>query len=103
MAQQVTRERLNRRSGLYLRSFKSRVDPGKGKDVARIVTENTAPYAGIIEKGSRPHVMPQKATVYVFQADSGVTVFTHGPIDHPGTEPQRVIEVALKRVARGGV
>ena len=104
MGRQVARERVQRRTGLYDSSFRSHVERGRGdREVARIVLENDAPYAGIIEQGSRPHVMPKKATVYVFEADSGVTVFTHGPINHPGTEPQRVIETALKRVARGGI
>lgn len=102
-ARQVGRERLTRRTGRYDRSFKSHISVGHGNEVARVVTANDAPYAGFIEKGTRPHVMPRKATVYVFQADDGTTVFTHGPINHPGTEPQRVIEVALKRVARGQV
>lgn len=101
--QRVARERLTMRTNRYVNSFKSRVERGRGdNEAARIVLENTAPYAGVIEKGSRPHVMPKKATVYVFEADSGETVFTHGPINHPGTDPQRIIEVALRRVAAGG-
>jgi hypothetical protein len=100
---QVAGERVQRRTGRYVAGFKSHVEGGRGNAIARVVLENTAPHAPIIEKGSRPHTMPRKATVYVFEADSGVTVFTHGPINHPGTQPQRVIEVALKRVARGGI
>jgi hypothetical protein len=101
--QQVAKERLTMRTRRYVNSFRARVDPPRGdREVARIQLENTAPYAGIIEQGSRPHVMPAKATLYVFDADDGTTVFTHGPIHHPGTQPERVIEVALKRVARGG-
>lgn len=100
---QVAGERLQRRTGRYEQSFRSHVAAGHGsREIARIVLENDAPYAGIIEQGSRPHVMPKKATVYVFDADDGTTVFTHGPIKHPGTQPERIIEVALKRVARGG-
>lgn len=103
-AQRVASERVSRQTGLYQRSFKSSVEPGRGNQTARIVTENSAPYAGYIEAGTRPHVMPRKtAGVYVFQADHGGTVFTRGPIKHPGTEAQRVIEVALKRVANGGL
>lgn len=102
-ARQVAHERLTRRTGTYEQSFKSHVEPGVGNAVARIVTENDAPYAGFIEKGTRPHTMPKKATgVYVFDADDGTTVFTRGPIKHPGTQAERVIEVALKRVSRGG-
>lgn len=99
---QVARERLQRRTGRYEAGFKSHVAAGRGNEVARIVLENDAPHAGFIEKGTRPHTMPKKATVYVFDADDGTTVFTHGPIKHPGTQAERVIEVALKRVARGG-
>ena len=100
---QVARERLTMRTHRYVNSFKASVERGRGNDeVARIQLENDAPHAGFIEQGTRPHVMPKKETVYVFEADSGVTVFTHGPIHHPGTAPERVIEVALKRVARGG-
>lgn len=101
-AREVAHERLQQRTGRYVRSFRSHVATGHGNEVARIVCENDAPYAGYIERGTRPHVMPRKATVYVFDADDGTTVFTHGPIHHPGTQPERVIEVALKRVARGG-
>lgn len=101
--QRVARERLTMRTRRYVNSFRAHVERGRSDDeAARIVLENTAPYAGIIEQGSRPHVMPKKATVYVFEADSGETVFTHGPINHPGTQPERVIEVALRRVAAGG-
>lgn len=101
---QVARERLNRRTGDYEQSFKSHVAAGHGNEVARIVLENDAPHAGYIEKGTRPHVMPAKTVgVYVFEADNGETVFTRGPIHHPGTQAERVIEVALKRLARGGV
>lgn len=103
VGQQVAKERLTMRTRRYVNSFRASVDGGHGGDeIARIRLENTAPHAGIIEAGSRPHVMPKKAGVYVFEADNGETVFTHGPIHHPGTQPQRVIEVALKRVARGG-
>lgn len=101
---QVARERLQRWTGRYESGFKSHVANGHGgNEIARIVLENDAPYAGFIEKGTRPHTMPKKATgVYVFDADDGTTVFTRGPIKHPGTQAERVIEVALKRVARGG-
>lgn len=102
-AQQVARERVSRQTGLYLRSFKSSVEPGRAGETARIVCENTAPYAGIIESGSRPHVIsPKRATVLVFRSDAGETVFARR-VNHPGTEPQRVIETALKRVAGGGL
>lgn len=101
--QQVARERLTMRTNRYVNSFKGSVEKGRGgSEVARIQLANDAPHAGFIEAGTRPHVMPKKATVYVFDADDGTTVFTHGPISHPGTQPERVIEVALKRVARGG-
>lgn len=100
-AQQVAQERVSRQSGLYFRSFKSHVEHGVGNGVARIVTENDAPYAGYIESGTRPFVMPKKATVYAWESDSGEMVFTHGPIKQPAREPQRVIETALKRLARG--
>lgn len=102
-ARAVANERLQRRTGMYESGFKSRVDvTNVGNALARIVTENDAPYAGIIEQGSRPHVMPKKSVgVYVFEVGAE-TVFTRGPINHPGTQPQRIIEVALKRVARGG-
>lgn len=99
---QVAQERLQRRTGQYENGFSARVERGHGNELARIVLDNDAPYAGCIERGTRPHVMPKKATVYVFDADNGTTVFTHGPIKHPGTQAERVIEVALKRVARGG-
>lgn len=101
--QAVARERLTMRTRRYVNSFNAHVEAGRGNDIARIVLENDAPYAGVIEDGSRPHVMPKKSVgVYVFDADNGDTVFTKGPIHHPGTRPERVIEVALKRVARGG-
>lgn len=90
------------RTNRYANAFRAAVEHGTGNSVARIVLENTAPYAGFIEAGTKPHVMPAKASVYVFDADDGTTVFTHGPIHHPGTQPERVIEVALKRLAAGG-
>lgn len=102
LGKRVAQERLTMRTRRYLNGFKSRVEHGTGHAIARIVLENDAPYAGIIEQGSKPHTMPAKASVYVFDADDGTTVFTHGPIKHPGTQPERVIEVALKRLAAGG-
>lgn len=103
-ARQVAQERLQKRTGLYDKSFRSHITTGHGpNEIVRVVLENDAPHAAIIERGSRPHVMPRKATVYAWEADSGEMVFTHGPIKHPGTQPERVIETALKRVARGGL
>lgn len=104
MGRQVARERLQRRTGRYESSFRSSVEPGRGGDeIARIVLENDAPHAKYIEHGTRPHVMPKKATLYVWEGDHDQVIANYGPIKHPGTDPERVIEVALGRVARGGI
>lgn len=97
-AQQISRERLNRRSGLYERSF-STTTLRAGRDLRTRVT-NTAPYATILERGSRSHViLPRKpGGVLVFKVGAQ-TVFAR-KVNHPGTSAYRVLESALRRGLR---
>lgn len=101
-AKQVASERTERHTGRYEGGFRSRVERASAPAVARIVTENTAPYADIIEEGSRPHIIrPRRAGgVLRFKVRGGV-VFARRAF-HPGTKPRHVIATALRRVARGG-
>jgi hypothetical protein len=94
-AQRLAASKLKRGTGRYQGSFRSRtISSSKGP---RVRVENTAPYAGIIEKGSRPHIiLPRRGRVLRFDA-GGTTVFTRR-VDHPGTRPYRILETALRRV-----
>lgn len=101
-AKQVADERLTRRTGLYASSF-STTTRREGRDLRTRVT-NTAPYAVILERGSRAHVIrPRRfGGVLVFQS-GGSTVFAQS-VNHPGTKGQRVLETALRRgLRRAGV
>lgn len=100
-AQAVAGERTTKRTGKYAAGFRSRVATAAPPAVARIVTENAVPYAGYIEAGTRPHPIDGHGKMLRFPGRGGVIVFRRH-VFHPGTTPRRVIEVALKRVARGG-
>lgn len=99
-AQSVAGERTTKRTGKYSAGFRSRVESAAAPAVARIVTENIVPYAGFIEAGTRPHVIVAHGKALRFVV--GGQLLFRKRVFHPGTSPQRVIEVAMKRVARGG-
>lgn len=94
-AQRLAGSKLKRHTGRYQGGFRSRtISSSKGP---RVRVENSAPYAGIIEKGSRPHIiLPRRGRVLRFDVD-GKTVFARR-VDHPGTRAYRILETALRRV-----
>lgn len=92
---------MRRRTGRYIGNFETTITPVRSKTVlARLRLFNTLAYAGIIEGGSRPHVIrPRRARVLAFSVD-GERVFTT-VVHHPGTRAQHVVRDALLDVARG--
>lgn len=102
----VAGQRLQRGPGPkhYADSFHSDVARGRGGELRFRVTNDRKTrdgrdLAAIIEHGSRPHIIRPKKVggVLVFVARDGNTVFTR-LVNHPGTKPYRVMEVALRRV-----
>lgn len=96
------------RSGKYARGFKVEVVPDGTSFYFLVVNRvrgsnprRKYSYAGVIEKGSQPHLIRprRKDRWLVFQMPNGRTVRTK-LVRHPGTQPQNVLRDALLRVSR---
>lgn len=105
-AQSLARQRLSPRQGprelggrkRYRDSF--RTTTLHGADGPRAVITNSAPHATFIENGTRPHeIRPRHARVLVFvvpgSTSAGSVVFTKR-VQHPGTQPYRIMADALR-------
>jgi hypothetical protein len=95
------------RTGRYKRSIGSKVEPP-----TRLRVTADAPYAAILEKGSRRHpITPKRARALRFEVSEGATtkvVFAQR-VDHPGTKPYNILRdgtrkagLQLNRLARRG-
>ena len=97
-AQAVARERVNSRSGAYLRGFSSTTKIGPNGP--RTTIRNSAPHALILEKGSRAHeIVPRRPGGLLRFEIGGRTVYARR-VQHPGTKPQRIMDTALRRTIR---
>lgn len=85
------------------------VDTGELQDSGELVVEEapgevtfryTADHAIPVEAGTEPHVItPDEADALVFKGDDGEPVFADG-VDHPGTEPQPLMQPGFEAMAR---
>ncbi|MEM2257823.1 MAG: HK97 gp10 family phage protein [Candidatus Caldarchaeum sp.] len=67
-------------------------------DVRRVVAEASAPYAGFVEFGTRPHIIrPRVKRVLRFEVDGRIVYATM--VRHPGTSPQPYWRPAFNYVA----
>ncbi len=89
----------------YADSFRSEVQKGGLRGELRLRVWNDRPkvnghdVAAGIEAGTPAHIIRPKKVggVLVFKAKTGETVFTN-LVNHPGTQPYRIMETALRRV-----
>jgi hypothetical protein len=96
-SREVARERVQSRTGEYIRGFRSTYVPDSNG--GRVRTTNTARQAKILEKGSQPHVIrPRVAQVLRFEV-AGVIVFTRR-VQHPGTRPYNILRDGVRRAGR---
>lgn len=97
----LTAARLQRHTGVYASSFRTTTLTVGGELRTRIT--NAAPYATYIEGGTRPHIIvPVRARMLVFRNQQGTLVFAK-KVNHPGTQPYRILTDALRigvRLAR---
>ena len=108
-ARRIATERGLVRTERYVRGFKVEVtpDPQSGfyfTVVNRVTGQKprrAGSYAGVIEFGSRPHVIrPRRPNGWlIFRMPDGRTIKTK-LVNHPGTPPQHVLRDALDRVSR---
>lgn len=85
-------------SGNLQKKTKARVVRTSGGRILRIV--NTAPYAGAIDGGARPHlIVPRKAKLLRFIGRDGRTVFTKR-VNHPGNRPYKFLYFATDAADR---
>jgi hypothetical protein len=82
-------------TGLYKRSFTTERTRIRGK--AAVQVRNTAPYAAIIEHGSRPHVIEPKDAKALFWPGARHPVTR---VNHPGTPAMHVLRTALRAAGR---
>lgn len=85
----------HRRTGRYGSSFSSRSSQtGRGP---RVTVRNDAPYALILERGSRPHLIVPRRPGYPLRFSiAGRQVFAMR-VRHPGTRPYYIMDTALRR------
>lgn len=82
-------------TGLYKRSFVTERTRIRGK--AAVQVTNTAPYAAIIEHGSRPHIIEPRDAKALFWPGARHPV---ARVNHPGTPAMHVLRNALKAAGR---
>lgn len=93
-ARNLADQRLTQHTGRYRRSIKARVVAP-----TRVELEADVPYALVIEKGSRRHlIVPRRARVLAFEVN-GRMVFAMR-VHHPGTKAQNILRDAVKEAGR---
>lgn len=88
----VARERVNRRTGAYLKGIHAKVNPA---DVLTITA--SAPHSQILEGGSPPHVI-RGNPVLVFDWKGQTRFVTF--VNHPGTKPYNILRDGVRRAGR---
>lgn len=94
----VADERVNRRTGEYIRGIHSTMVAGsRGNHHVRTIA--SAPHSLILEKGSRPHIIvPRRASVLRFEV-GGRVVFAKR-VHHPGTQAYHILLTGSRRAGR---
>lgn len=94
----VADERVNRRTGRYIRGIHSKMVAGsQGNHHVRVIA--SAPHSRILEKGSKPHVIvPRRASVLRFEVGGRVVFATR--VNHPGTQPYRILQTGARRAGK---
>lgn len=108
-AQALAAARLHRRTGRYAGGFKVKVDrgaPGEGfkftisNNVTGLNPRRPYSYAGVIEHGSRPHVIrPRDPNGFLMFTINGKKIVTR-EVHHPGTRPRHILRDAELLVRR---
>jgi hypothetical protein len=95
----TAKERVKTHTGRYLRSIHSTL-----RDPTRLRVEARAPYAMVLERGSRPHVIrARRASVLAFYWDRGPRgpgMYFYPRVHHPGTRPYNILRDGVRRAGR---
>lgn len=99
-ARDVANDNVERRSGEYLGGFRATFTPAASKSVlGHLRLFNPVEHAEFIEKGTRPHLIRVRNAKVLVNSETGQ--FFGVQVNHPGTQPRKVIDKALRRVAGG--
>lgn len=88
---QASGRKVKVRTGRFVASWNMTLDVDSKGPIARIF--NTAPYAAILEYGSRPHPIDIKYKKILFNHETGIFYGTH--VNHPGTKAYNILRDAL--------
>jgi hypothetical protein len=92
------RERTKRRSGRYERSIQAQItSSGLGSGLfAELAVTSNVPYAGFIERGTKPHRIRAKRRGGKLKFSIGGRTFFRPYVNHPGTSPRWVFRDAAR-------